>query len=117
MRHDTAGDPITGVKWSRRTTRKIAAELAALGIAVSKNTVGRLLKNMDFKLRVNRKQIASTKNPDRNQQFLLHGAATRTICQPRPAHHQRRFEEEGTNWQLQKRRRQVGSRTCPGKGS
>ena len=21
MRHDTAGDPITGVKWSRRTTR------------------------------------------------------------------------------------------------
>jgi hypothetical protein len=70
MRHDTAGDPITGVKWSRRTTRKIAAELTALGIAVSKNTVGRLLKEMDFKLRVNRKQIASTKNPVRNQQFL-----------------------------------------------
>src|ERR1019366_8828554 len=73
MRHDTAGDPITGVKWSRRTTRKIAEELAALGIAVSKNTVGRLLKDMDFKLRVNRKQIASTKNPDRNQQFLYMG--------------------------------------------
>jgi len=49
MRHDTAGDPITGVKWSRRTTRKIAEQLAALGIAVSKNTVGRLLKNMDCK--------------------------------------------------------------------
>jgi hypothetical protein len=73
MRHDTAGDPITGVKWSRRTTRKIAEELAALGIAVSKNTVGRLLKAMDFKLRVNRKQIASTKNPERNQQFLYMG--------------------------------------------
>src|ERR1035437_8039565 len=37
MRHDTAGDPITGVKWSRRTTRKIAEELTTLGIAVSKN--------------------------------------------------------------------------------
>jgi hypothetical protein len=73
MRHDTAGDPITGVKWSRRTTRKIAAELTALGIAVSKNTVGRLLKAMDFKLRVNRKQIASTKTPERNQQFLYIG--------------------------------------------
>jgi len=70
MRHDTAGDPISGGKWSRRTTRKIAAELTALGIAVSKNTVGRLLKKMDFKLRVNRKQINSTKTPDRNQQFL-----------------------------------------------
>jgi hypothetical protein len=61
------------VKWSRRTTRKIAAELTALGIAVSKNTVGRLLKEMDFKLRVNRKQIASTKNPDLNRQFLYIG--------------------------------------------
>ena len=73
MRHDTAGDPITGVKWSRRTTRKVAEELTALGIAVSKNTVGRLLKQLKFKLRVNRKQIASTKNPDRNQQFLYIG--------------------------------------------
>ena len=73
MRHDTAGDPVTGLKWSRRTTRKIAEELTALGIAVSKNTAGRLLKKMDCKLRVNRKQIASTKNPDRNQQFLYIG--------------------------------------------
>ncbi|MGH9447651.1 MAG: ISAzo13-like element transposase-related protein, partial [Terriglobia bacterium] len=70
MQHDTAGDPVTGIKWSRRTTRKIAAELAALGIAVGKNTVGRLLKQMHYKLRVNRKQIASTKTPSRNQQFL-----------------------------------------------
>lgn len=68
-----AGDPITGVKRSRRTTRKIAEELTALGIAVSKNTVGRLLKEMDFKLRVNRKQIASTKNPERDRQFLYIG--------------------------------------------
>ena len=52
MRHDTAGDLITGVKWSRRTTRKVAEELTTLGIAVSKNTVGRLLQEMDFKLRV-----------------------------------------------------------------
>jgi len=73
MQHDTAGDPITGVKWSRRTTRKIAEQLTSLGIAVSKNTVGRLLKEMDYRLRVNRKQIASTKSPERNQQFLYIG--------------------------------------------
>jgi hypothetical protein len=73
MEHDTAGDPITGIKWSRRTTRKIAEQLAALGIAVSKNTVGRLLKDLDFKLRVNRKQISSSKSPLRNQQFLYIG--------------------------------------------
>ncbi len=71
MQHDTAGDPISGVKWSRRTTGKIAAQLATLGITVSKNTVGRLLKELDYKLRVNRKQISSSKSPVRNQQFLL----------------------------------------------
>lgn len=73
MRHDTAGDPISGLKWTRRTTRTISEQLTSLGIEVSKNTVGRLLKQMDFKLRVNRKQIASTKSPDRNQQFLYIG--------------------------------------------
>ena len=41
--------------------------------SVSKNTVGHLLQKMDFKLRVNRKQIASTKHPDRNRQFLYIG--------------------------------------------
>jgi hypothetical protein len=70
MQHDTAGDPITGIKWSRRTTRKIAEQLATLGIAVSKNTVGRLLKQMNYKLRVNRKQISSANSPARNHQFL-----------------------------------------------
>ena len=73
MKHDTAGDPITGIKWSRRTTRKIAEQLATLGIIVSKNTVGRLLKQMDYKLRVNRKQIATSKSPFRNSQFLYIG--------------------------------------------
>ena len=70
MKHDTAGDPMSAIKWTRRTTSNISVQLATLGIAVSKNTVGRLLKQMDFRLRVNRKQIASTKSPDRNQQFL-----------------------------------------------
>ena len=73
MKHDTAGDPMTGLKWTRRTTRRIAEELATLGIQVSKNTVGRLLQQIDYSLRVNRKQIASTKSPDRQQQFLYLG--------------------------------------------
>ena len=70
MRHDMAGDPMSGIKWTRKTTSNIAQQLATLGILVSPNTVGRLLKQMGFRLRVNRKQIASTKSPDRNQQFL-----------------------------------------------
>ena len=34
MEHDTAGDPISGLKWSRRTTEKIAKALCKDGIQV-----------------------------------------------------------------------------------
>jgi hypothetical protein len=69
LEHDTAGDPITGLRWSRRTTTTIAAELAKLGISVSANTVARLLHQMGYSLRVNQKQISTSASPDRNLQF------------------------------------------------
>ncbi len=59
MKYETAGDPITGLKWTRRTMEKIANELKSIGIQVCSNTVGRLLKNMGFSLKVNHKKIAS----------------------------------------------------------
>jgi len=46
MEHDTAGDPITGVKWTHTTTEKISTELAGFGIIVSAKTVCRLLKSL-----------------------------------------------------------------------
>ena len=74
MEHDTAGDPMTGLKWTRKTTQKLADELACHGILVSAKTVGRLLRGMGFSLRVNRKTIESgIKNPpaprNRDSQF------------------------------------------------
>lgn len=47
MKYETAGDPVSGCKWTRKTTGKIARQLKRLGINVSANTVGRLLKKMD----------------------------------------------------------------------
>jgi hypothetical protein len=76
MEHDTAGDPVTGLKWTRRTTAKIAAELRTVGIGVSDRTVARLLKAMGFSLRVNHKQLSRTSPPDRDAQFA-HIAALR----------------------------------------
>lgn len=63
-----------GLKWTRKTTRKVAAELRRLGIRIGAKTVGRLLKEMGFSLRVNRKTLESgNKNPPprrvRNRQF------------------------------------------------
>jgi hypothetical protein len=68
MKHDTAGDPMSGLKWTCRTTAKIAAELRSLGIAVSDRTVAKLLKKMGFSLRVNHKKLSSS-HPDRDAQF------------------------------------------------
>ena len=43
LQHDVAGDPITGIRWTRRTTEKIATELATLDIQVCPRTVGQLV--------------------------------------------------------------------------
>ena len=57
------------MKWTRKTTEKIALLLEQIDIPVSANTVARLLYQMDFSLRVNRKQIATNSSPYRDQQF------------------------------------------------
>ena len=70
------------MKWTRKTTEKIAEVLQAIDIPVSANTVARLLYQMDFSLRVNRKQIACNSSPYRDQQFQ-HIGALRTRFQRR----------------------------------
>ena len=69
MQHDTAGDPVTGIRWTHKTPAGIAELLRQLDIEISANTVARLLHDMDFSLRVNRKAIATDSSPDRDQQF------------------------------------------------
>jgi Rhodopirellula transposase DDE domain len=74
LKHETAGDPMQGLKWTRKTTRKVARQLRRLNIRVSAKTVGRMLKAMGFSLRVNHKNLESgNKNPPprrvRNRQF------------------------------------------------
>jgi len=69
MQHETAGDPMTGLKWTHRTTAKIAGQLQALGIKVSDRTVAKLLKQMDYSLRVNHKKLSRVCPEDRDAQF------------------------------------------------
>lgn len=73
MKYDTAGDPINGVKWTHKTTEKIAAELHSLGITVSPRTVSKLLKQMGFSLRVNHKKRANGSPAQRDAQFVYIG--------------------------------------------
>jgi hypothetical protein len=65
----TAGDPITGLKWTHRSLRKICKALRRQGLKVSPHTVARVLRQQHFSLRTCRKQRAGIRHPDRNRQF------------------------------------------------
>lgn len=85
MKHETAGDPMSELKWTRKTTEKVASELLDIGIIVSPNTVGRLLRQMGYSLRVNHKQLSrvcTTPPADRDAQFR-HIAQLRKDCAAR----------------------------------
>jgi hypothetical protein len=74
LEHETAGDPMSDLKWTRKSTVKIAEQLHRLDIRVCPNTVSRLLYDMDYSLRVNHKTLESgNKNPPprpvRDRQF------------------------------------------------
>jgi len=52
MEYETAGDPISGTLWTRKTREKIAEELSKVNIEIGKTTVGKILKKMDYSLSV-----------------------------------------------------------------
>ena len=69
MRDATAGDPITGLKWTHKSLRAVARELTRTGYRISAPTVARLLSARAYALRVNRKQLSGKQVPGRDEQF------------------------------------------------
>ena len=65
----TAGDPMGPLKWTNKSTRTMAAELARKGHDVSHVTVARCLREMGYSLQGNVKTLEGTQHPDRDQQF------------------------------------------------
>lgn len=63
MGPETAGDPISGLKWTRKTTGKISKQLKSIGAPVSSTTVGKTLKDLDFSLKSNVKKISNGGRP------------------------------------------------------
>jgi hypothetical protein len=64
-----AGDPITGIKWTRKTLRAIARNLGHRHFKVSYVTIRRLLRKLGYEIRVNRKRLTREQNPDRDRQM------------------------------------------------
>ena len=65
----TAGDPMSPLKWTSKSTRTIAEELARSGHAISSVTVGRCLEEMGYTLQANVKTREGPQHPNRDAQF------------------------------------------------
>lgn len=65
----TRGDPQSPLRWTCKSTTRLANELTEQGHRVSASTVGRLLKAAGYSLQSNRKTQEGGDHPDRNAQF------------------------------------------------
>jgi hypothetical protein len=65
----TRGHPESPLRWTCKSTSKLAEELQSQGHAVSDRTVAHLLKKAGYSLQANRKTREGGSHPDRNAQF------------------------------------------------
>ena len=65
----TAGDPMSQLRWTSKSTRTMAEELTRLGHPVSWVTVARCLDDMGYSLQANRKSKEGPQHADRDAQF------------------------------------------------
>ena len=65
----TRGDPESPLRWTSKSTSKIAEALRKIGHQISPRTVAKLLDQLGYSLQSNRKSSEGTSHPDRDQQF------------------------------------------------
>jgi len=66
---DTRGNPMSLLRWTSKSSTKLAAELVRQGFTVSSRTVQRLLHQLGYSLQANAKAIAGSVHADRDAQF------------------------------------------------
>ena len=65
----TSGDPMSPLRWTCKSTYKLAQEINSQGFSISANTVSILLKQDGYSLQGTRKRFECKQHPDRNAQF------------------------------------------------
>src|SRR5215213_8686003 len=65
----TRGDPESPLRWTNKSTQKLADELTAHGFGVGPRTVAKLLKACGYRLQANAKVVEGRQHPDRDAQF------------------------------------------------
>ena len=69
MAENTAGDPMSLLRWTHKSTGRIAEELTRLGHPASDETVRRKLLELDYSLQANRKTLDRRSPQERDAQF------------------------------------------------
>ena len=66
---ETRGTPMSLLRWTSKSTAKLAGELVRKGFEISPDTVGRMLKRMGYSLQAPSKQKEGGQHADRDGQF------------------------------------------------
>jgi hypothetical protein len=78
----TRGDPMNPLRWTCKSTERLAAELTRQGHPIGARKVADLLHALRYSLQANQKTREGARHPDRNAQFEHINAQTRA-CQRR----------------------------------
>ncbi len=65
----TRGNPMSFLRWTSKSTAKLADELVRQGFKVTDDTVGRILRGLGYSLQAPAKEKEGTAHPDRDAQF------------------------------------------------
>lgn len=84
LEENTAGDPMSQLKWTHKSTYTIADEISKTMQSISKNTIATIIKNAGFTLQINKKSLEGKTNPqERDSQFLYINEHLKTFAQKR----------------------------------
>ena len=69
LEETSAGDPMSALRWTNKSTQAIAEELTRQGHPVSDKTVARCLRKMGYSMQLNQKTREGPQHRNRDQQF------------------------------------------------
>jgi len=82
----TRGDPMSPLRWTCKSTRRLAEELTRMKHPVGPRTVAALLHEAGYSLQANRKTREGESHPDRNAQFeYINASVGRFLLRGQPA--------------------------------
>lgn len=122
MDENTAGDPMSLLKWTGKSTRKIADEMLNLGHCMSAMSVCRMLKQMGYSLQANVKAKEGKEHPDRDAQFKYINAQVKDFIESKAPlisvdtkkkENVGEFKNQGQTWRKKDKKREVLAHDFP----